>query len=125
MSDPADVAAQSPAMATLVSRAAGESLAWHPLEPFAGVEYKLLWRSGKSVAGLMRIAPGGELAPHAHVRSHHHLWVIDGTAEMLGEKVGPGTYAHVPAGVEHGIEHVGEAGCTLLYLYLRDEPAGR
>lgn len=109
--------------ATLVTRAAAEALAWHPLAPYDGVEYKLLWRSGKSVAGLMRLAPGGAVTPHTHVRSHHHLWVVDGTAEMLGRRVGPGTYLHVPAGVEHGLRAVDETGCSVLYLYLRDEAA--
>jgi len=113
--------AEAPAVATLVTRAASEALAWHPLEPYQGVDYKLLWRSGRSVAGLMRVAPGGAVSPHAHDRAHHHMWVVDGTAEMLGEHVGPGTYAHVPAGIEHGIRGVGEDGCTLLYLYLLDE----
>ncbi len=72
----------------------------------------------------MRIAPGGEVGSHTHVRSHHHMWVVEGTAEMLGEQVGPGTYLHVPAGVEHGIRRVGDDGCRVLYLYLRDEGAG-
>lgn len=120
MTEPTTSLSETP-VATFVTRAAAEALAWHPLEPYAGVDYKLLWRSGKSVAGLMRIAPGGEVAQHAHVRSHHHLWVIDGTADMLGERAGPGTYVHVPAGVQHGISGVGEGGCTLLYLYLREE----
>ena len=31
------------------------------LEPYQGVDYKLLWRSGKSVAGLMRIDAGAEV----------------------------------------------------------------
>jgi quercetin dioxygenase-like cupin family protein len=53
------------------------------------------------------------------------MWVIDGEGEMLGHPVGAGTYLHIPAGVEHGIDRVGAAGCTVLYLYLRDEhPAG-
>ncbi len=108
-------------VATLVTSAAGQALAWHPLAPYDGVEYKLLWRSGKSVAGLMRIGAGRAVTPHTHVRSHHHMWVVDGAAEMLGETVGPGTYGHIPAGVEHGIRAVGDAGCTVLYLYLRDE----
>jgi mannose-6-phosphate isomerase-like protein (cupin superfamily) len=120
MTEPTELAAP---VATLVTCTAAEALAWHPLEPYDGVEYKLLWRSGKSVAGLMRLAPGAAVTSHTHVRSHHHLWVVDGAAEMLGERVGPGTYAHVPAGVEHGLRGVGEAGCTVLYLYLRDESA--
>jgi mannose-6-phosphate isomerase-like protein (cupin superfamily) len=111
-------------VATLVTRAAADARAWHPLEPYAGVDYKLLWRSGKSVAGLMRIAEAAEVTPHEHERSHHHLWVIDGTAEILGERVGPGTYVHIPASVDHGIRAVGPGPCTMLYLYLRDE-AGR
>lgn len=114
---------EAAAVATLVTRAASEALAWHPLESFDGVDYKLLWRSGKSVAGIMRIDPGGSLSPHAHRRSHHHMWVLDGSAEMLGERVGPGTYVHVPAGVDHGITGVGDDGCTLLYLYLREGDA--
>jgi mannose-6-phosphate isomerase-like protein (cupin superfamily) len=113
-----------PPVATLVTSAASDALAWHPLQPFSGVDYKLLWRSGKSVAGVMRLMPGGEVSLHSHVRSHHHMWVIDGDAEMLGERVGPGTYVHVPAGVEHGIREVGDDACTVLYLYLRDELEG-
>lgn len=114
---------EAPPLATLVTRAASDAMAWHPLEEFDRVSYKLLWRSGKSVAGLMRVAPGGSVPRHTHRRSHHHLWVIDGTAEMLGERVGPGTYVHVPAGVEHGIDDPGEQGCTLFYLYLRESDA--
>jgi len=113
---------EAPAVATLVTRPASEALAWHPLEPYHRVDYKLLWRSGGSVAGLMRIAPGGSVSAHAHDRAHHHMWVVDGTAEMQGERVGPGTYLHIPAGIEHDIRDVGEDGCTLLYLYLLDEP---
>jgi mannose-6-phosphate isomerase-like protein (cupin superfamily) len=110
-------------VATVVTPAAAAGLTWDRLEPFEGVDYKLLWRSGKSVAGLMRVAPGAEVSPHAHVRSHHHLWVLEGEADMVGdgERVGPGTYVHIPAGVEHGITDVGPDGCTVVYLYLRDE----
>jgi mannose-6-phosphate isomerase-like protein (cupin superfamily) len=120
MTEPADVGAAR--VATLVTRVAADALRWRPLEPYERVDYKLLWRSGKSVAGLMRIAPGGLVSPHAHVRSHHHLWVLDGTAEVLDEEVGPGTYVHIPARVDHSIRAVGDGPCTMLYLYLRDEP---
>lgn len=109
-------------VATLVTRAAADALSWHPLEDYEGVDYKLLWRSGGSVAGLMRIAPDGVVTPHAHVHAHHHLWVTEGTVDVLDEHVGPGTYVHIPAGVDHSIRAVGGQGCTMLYLYLRDEP---
>lgn len=118
MSEPSTVV---PPVATFVSPEAAEALAWHPLDDYEGVEYKLLWRSGKSVAGLMHIAPGGAVTPHAHVRSHHHLWVLDGTAEVLDKQARPGTYVHIPARVDHSIRAVGDRPCTLLYLYLRDE----
>jgi uncharacterized RmlC-like cupin family protein len=108
-------------VATLVTQAAAEGLPWQPLDAYEGVDYKLLWRSGKSVAGLMRIAPGGSVAMHAHVRSHHHIWVIEGDAEMMGQRVGPGGYVHIPAGVDHDISDVSPDGCTVLYLYLRDD----
>jgi uncharacterized RmlC-like cupin family protein len=111
-------------VATVVTPAVAAGLAWHRLEPFDGVDYKLLWRSGKSVAGLLRVAPGAEVSPHAHVRSHHHLWVLEGEADMVGERVGPGSYVHIPAGVEHGITDVSPEGCTVVYLYLREEGAG-
>jgi mannose-6-phosphate isomerase-like protein (cupin superfamily) len=107
--------------ATLVTAAAADALAWRPLVPYEDVDYKLLWQSGRSVAGLMRIPPGAAVAPHAHVRSHHHMWVIDGTVEMLGEVIGPGAYAHIPSQVDHGIRAVGDGPATMLYLYLQDE----
>lgn len=111
---------EAPVVATLVTAQAADALPWHPLEPYTGIEYKLLWRSGKSVAGLMRMAPGAEVTPHTHQRSHHHMWLTEGTAEVQGQPMGPGSYVHIPARVEHHIR-AGDAGCTLLYLYLRED----
>jgi mannose-6-phosphate isomerase-like protein (cupin superfamily) len=108
--------------ATLVTAPAGEALTWRPLDPYDGVDYKLLWRSGSSVAGIMRIAPTGMVTPHAHDNAQHHMWVIDGSVEMLHEVVGPGTYAHIPAKMDHSLRAVGGGPATVLYLYLRDEP---
>lgn len=107
--------------ATLVDASAIDAQPWHDLDGFENVSYKLLWRSGKSVAGIMRIAPDGRVDPHVHQRSHHHMWVLDGSAELLGQRVGKGSYLHVPAGVEHGITAPGPGGCTVLYLYLRED----
>lgn len=106
---------------TLVTAAAAEARAWHPLDSYEGVDYKLLSQSGTSVAGLMRIDPGAMVTSHAHVRSHHHMWVVDGTVEILGEAVGAGAYVHIPARVDHSIRVVGDRAATMLYLYLRDE----
>jgi mannose-6-phosphate isomerase-like protein (cupin superfamily) len=113
--------------ATLVDASAIEAQPWHDLAGFENVKYKLLWQSGKSVAGIMYVAPDGRVDPHSHRRSQHHIWVLEGSAEMLGQQVGPGSYLHVPAGVEHGITAPGPQGCTVFYLYLREDdtaPAG-
>lgn len=115
-------AAQS--AATLVDAGAIVAQPWHDLEGFENVTYKLLWRSGKSVAGIMHVMPDGRVDPHVHRRSQHHIWVIDGSADMLGQNVGPGSYLHVPAGVEHGITAPGPQGCTVFYLYLREDVPG-
>jgi uncharacterized RmlC-like cupin family protein len=117
--------ADVPRFATLITSKAADALAWHPFDAFEGVDYKLLWRSGHSVAGILRLDPGSAVSPHAHISSHHHMWVSAGRAEMLGEQVGPGTYLHIPAGVEHGIRDVGDEGCTVLYLYLRGGDGAR
>jgi quercetin dioxygenase-like cupin family protein len=108
---------------TLVDVATAATLPSAPLEDFDRVTYRPLWRAGKSVAGIMHVPPGAEVTRHRHSFSEHHMWVIDGTGEVLGRPAGPGTYLHVPAGVEHGIDHVGPDGCTVLCLYLRDEAA--
>ncbi|HEX6237819.1 MAG TPA: cupin domain-containing protein [Acidimicrobiales bacterium] len=120
------VEAAAPA-ATVVDREAAEALPALPLEGFEGVTYKLLWRSGKSVAGIMHVPPGREVGAHVHQRSHHHIWVQEGSAEMVGgRRVGPGSYVHVPAGVEHGITGVeGPEGLTIYYLYLREPDGAR
>jgi quercetin dioxygenase-like cupin family protein len=99
-----------------------DALTWHPLEGFDGAVYKLLWQSGKSVAGVMHIPAGSEVGIHEHRYSHHHMWVLDGEAEMMGRPIRAGTYLHIPTGVDHGFDRVGAEGCTVFYLYLRDGP---
>jgi mannose-6-phosphate isomerase-like protein (cupin superfamily) len=97
-------------------------LEWSPFPGDEAVRYKLLWSSGWSVAGLMEVPAGGSLAPHRHEGAHHHLWVLSGSAVVRGHRLGAGSYVHIPTGVEHGVEDVGPAGFTMLYLYLRDDP---
>lgn len=93
-----------------------DSRPWLPLPDAPGVTYKALWRAGRSVAGLMRLAPGAGVAPHSHDHAHHHVWVVKGSCRVLGHEVTAGSYAHIPAGVEHGVS-AGPAGCTFFYIY--------
>jgi quercetin dioxygenase-like cupin family protein len=71
------------------------------------------------MAGVMTIAAGRHLGRHAHHANHHHLWVLDGRAVVLGEELSAGSYVHVPTGAQHDIDATTTGGCTVLYLYLR------
>ena len=90
-----------------------------PLGTLEGVHHRVLWSDGTSMAGLMTIAGGHHLGVHAHRENQHHLWVIDGRAAVLGTEIGPGSYVHVPQGVEHDIDARTTDGCTVMYLYVR------
>ena len=97
-----------------------DSLAWEPLSAIgAGVRHKVLWRSGDSLAGVMEIAEGGRVDSHAHSRAHHHLWVLDGSVSVLGTTLSTGSYAHIPAGVEHELVNSGTGPCRFVYTYLQ------
>ena len=52
-----------------------------------------------------RWPPSGQ---HAHRANHHHMWIVDGAAEIVGSLVGPGGYVHIPAGVEHDLDARGQ-----------------
>lgn len=92
-------------------------LPWEPLRGMGDVRHKVLWRSGDSVAGLLRVEPGANEVGHTHATAHHHAWVLSGSAQVAGIPVEEGSYVHVPAGVQHAITDAGPDGCTLFYLY--------
>ncbi|HKA03053.1 MAG TPA: cupin domain-containing protein [Acidimicrobiales bacterium] len=96
------------------------------LGSIAGVEHRVVWRTDSSMAGVMTVDAGHRLGVHRHRANHHHLWVLDGRATILGVDVGPGSYAHVPSGVDHDIDASQTDGCRVFYLYLSpggDTPA--
>jgi hypothetical protein len=69
--------------ATLVTATAAETLGRRPLDPYEGVDYKPLWRSGKSVTG-----PGEAVGPGTYVHiptgvTHSIRAVGDGPASVL------------------------------------------
>lgn len=100
-----------------------EAIPWETLHGLEHVQHKLLWRSGDSSAGIMRVEPGEGIASHAHREAHHHAWILEGTCTMLGARLGPGSYVHIPGGVEHAVSDIGPEGCTFLYLYIEAHPA--
>ena len=86
------------------------------------VTHRALWHSDTSMAGVLTVEGGHRLGTHAHRLNHHHMWVIDGHAVVLGTAVGPGSYVHVPSGVDHDIDARATEGCTVFYLYLAPQP---
>jgi quercetin dioxygenase-like cupin family protein len=109
-------------MAADILTATSESIEqsrWQPMQQMGtGVSHKVLWQAGHSVAGIMRIEPHGQVEWHSHRAAHHHIWVLEGTVDVAGTLLGPGSYAHVPAGVDHRLAAVGAAPTTFLYTYL-------
>ena len=96
-----------------------EALPLLPLGDLVGVSHRILWRNDDSMAGVLTIAAGHHLGRHAHRVNHHHIWVLEGRATILGTDLGVGSYVHIPATVEHDIDASTTDGCTVLYLYLR------
>jgi len=98
-----------------------EAIATLPVEglgSIAGVSHRVVWRAESSMAGVMTIEGGHRLGLHRHRANQHHLWMLAGRARILGVEMGPGSYAHVPSGVDHDIDASDTTGCTLFYLYL-------
>lgn len=84
-----------------------------------GVSHRVIWHGGASLAGVMRIAPGGHLDEHVHRWAHHHFWILTGRCEVLGKTISAGGYVHIPGGVDHGVVALGPEGCSFYYLYVR------
>ena len=106
-------------MPTVLTAQAIERIPPRPLGSVEGVTHRVLWTSETSLAGVMTVAAGHRLGAHTHRVNHHHVWVLEGSAELLGSTVGPGSYVHVPAGVEHDFDATYTDGCTFFYLYLK------
>lgn len=90
-----------------------------PLGPLEGVTHRVLWRNDTSMAGVLTVEAGHRLGRHAHRANHHHIWVLDGRATILGTELGPRSYVHIPSGVDHDIDASTTDGCSVFYLYLR------
>lgn len=91
-----------------------------PLGYLAGVRRRVLWLTNTSEAGVLEVTAGHRLGLHAHRSNQHHLWVLSGSARIVGHDVTAGGYVHVPAGVEHDIDATNTDGCSVYYLYLRE-----
>jgi quercetin dioxygenase-like cupin family protein len=111
------------AFSTVLQASAIRQLTSAPFGPTAGVAtITVLWRDDTSMAGLLTVTAGHHLGRHTHRQNHHHVWVVSGAATIAGTPLGPGGYAHIPAGVEHDIDATDTEGCTMFFLYVRPAP---
>lgn len=103
----------------LLTAASVAALPAQALDAKDGVTDQVLWHDGVSTAGVLTIAAGHRLGVHAHRAHHHHIWVVEGGADILDQRVTAGGYAHVPVGVEHDIDATSTDGCKVFYLFMR------
>ena len=82
-----------------------------------GVDNVVLWTDGTSITGVLSLAAGARLGRHSHRAHHHHMWVLDGEALIADQRVGPGTYVHIPPTLEHDIDATETGGVTVYYSY--------
>lgn len=87
------------------------------VEESPGVHRALLWEQHGSNAGLLWVDPDRHMDEHTHEQHAHHIWVVEGTAHVLGRELDAGSYAFVPPGRPHALAG-GTTGCKLFYLYL-------
>ncbi len=95
-----------------------------PLGNIEGVANTVLWTDGTSMTGVLTIEGGQRLGSHTHRAHLHHLWVLDGSAEIAGRVLHAGSYVHVPPGVEQDIDATQTAGVRAYYSYALPADAG-
>lgn len=88
------------------------------LGDIAGVDSVTLWTDGASVTGVLTVAAGCRLGRHAHRTHLHHMWVLHGEAVIADQRLGPGSYVHVPPGIDHDIDASETGGVTVYYAYV-------
>ncbi len=90
---------------------------WEELRGIEGATHKVLWQSGNTVIGLIRVEAGSVKPEHTHLGAHHHMLITRGSCVMLGRQVDEGSYVYVPAGVPHEVTDVGPEGVEFFYTY--------
>ena len=106
-----------PSPVTILQATEMEHLPPERLDGIAGVFRRVMWREGSAESGVLTVGKGVRMGVHAHRHSHHHIWVLSGSADVLGTRITSGAYVHIGPGVEHEVDASQTDGCTLLYVY--------
>lgn len=85
----------------LLAGADVEAMPWEPLRGLVGVRHKVLWQSGDTVIGFIRVDSGAVKPEHTHHGAHHHILITQGSATMLGRPFTAGAYLYIPPGTPH------------------------
>lgn len=110
-----------PATLFMVPRHRVTELAWDLVPSDGGVQHRVLFQDGRSVAGLLRLHPGAGEVKHLHVDGEHHLWVLEGLVSVDDTSLPAGSYLHVPAGLLHRVTDAG-GGSLLFYVFSGSRP---
>lgn len=100
----------------LVPRKRVSELPWEPLPGTNGVEHRVLYEDGNTVAGLLRLHGGAGELTHLHLHGEHHLWVLDGDVTIDDTNLPADSYLHVPSRLTHRIADTG-GGSLLFYVF--------
>ena len=94
-----------------------DEVPWEELRGIDGATHKVLWQSGATVIGLIRVEAGSSKPEHTHHGAHHHMLITRGSCRMVGAVVSEGSYVYVPPGVPHAVDQVGPEGVEFFYTY--------
>ena len=84
-----------------------------------GARDEQIWATPESAAGILTMAAGQRLV-FAGERLHHHIWVLDGEADLLGSTLTSGAYVHVEPGAQHALDASSTLGCTVFHVFEED-----
>jgi quercetin dioxygenase-like cupin family protein len=99
-----------------VPRPTVSALPWEPFTGSPGVSHKVLYTTGRTVAGLLKLAPGAEEISHVHMEGEHHIWVLAGAVVVDDTELVAESYLHVPERLTHAVRD-GGTGSLLFYVF--------
>ena len=97
-----------------------DELPWEQLPGSSGVETKVVYDAGTTVAGLLRLRPGAGEVRHLHLHGDHHWWLLTGKVVIDDTELVTGSYLHVPARLNHTVRDCGP-GSLLFFVFSPSE----